>query len=78
MIIEVNATVTYTCYLDDKQAELVKKYAKEHKSDWGELTLEEAVEELYSDDKLDLYKNSTESDFATEEILSVKDKEEEE
>jgi hypothetical protein len=61
IIVEVKATVTYTCYLSEKDSKEVKSYAKKN-----DLTLREAVEELYSQYKIDLYKQSTESDFSTE------------
>lgn len=61
IIVEVEATVTYTCYLSEKESKEVKSYAKKN-----DLTLREAVEELYSQYKIDLYKQSTESDFSTE------------
>ena len=59
IIAEVEATVTYTCYLSEKDSKEVKSYAKKNG-----LTLREAVEELYSQYKIDLYKQSTESDFS--------------
>nr|DAJ44875.1 MAG TPA: Arc-like DNA binding domain protein [Caudoviricetes sp.] len=61
IIVEVEATVTYTCYLSEKESKEVKSYAKKN-----DLTLREAVEELYGQYKIDLYKQSTESDFSTE------------
>lgn len=61
IIVEVDATVTYTCYLSEKDSKKVKSYAKKN-----DLTLREAVEELYSQHKIDLYEQSTESDFSTE------------
>lgn len=60
IIVEVEATVTYTCHLSEKESKEVKSYAKKN-----DLTLREAVEELYSQYKIDLYKQSTESDFST-------------
>lgn len=50
IIAEVEATVTYTCYLSERIVR-VKSYAKKNG-----LTLREAVEELYSQYKIDLYK----------------------
>lgn len=66
IIVEVEATVTYTCYLSEKDSKEVKSYAKKN-----DLTLREAVEELYSQYKIDLYKQSTESDFSTEKFNSA-------
>ena len=61
--VEVSALVTYTCYLDDDDEDKVQEYAKEN-----ECNLEEAIFSLYTDGELDLYKNSTESDFSTESV----------
>lgn len=61
IIAEVEATVTYTCYLSEKESKEGKSYAKKN-----DLTLCEAVGKLYSQYKIDLYKQSTESDFSTE------------
>lgn len=66
IIVEVEAAVTYTCYLSEKDSKEVKSYAKKN-----DLTLREAVEELYSQYKIDLYKQSTESDFSTEKFNSA-------
>ena len=66
IIAEVEATVTYTCYLSEKDSKEVKSYAKKNG-----LTLREAVEELYSQYKIDLYKQSTKSDFSTESFNDV-------
>ena len=66
IIAEAEATVTYTCYLSEKDSKEVKSYAKKNS-----LTLREAVEELYSQYKIDLYKQSTESDFSTESFKCV-------
>ena len=63
---EVEGTVTDTCYLSEKDSKEVKSYAKKNG-----LTLREAVEELYSQYKIDLYKQSTESDFSTESFKCV-------
>lgn len=61
--VEVSALVTYTCYLDDDDVEKVQEYAKEN-----ECNLEEAIFSLYTDGELDLYKDSTESDFCTQSV----------
>ena len=66
MTVEVTASVLYTCHLTTKDEEKVKAFAEENDVD-----LEVAVWELYADDEIDLYKHSTESDFATERIESA-------
>lgn len=66
--VEVKAEVTYTCFLSKEDSDKVKKYAEEN-----ECELIEAVEELYInnplDESIELYKDSVESDFSTEEFV---------
>ena len=69
MNVTVTATVQYTCFLNNAKACQVKAYAEQN-----DCTLEEAVWALYVDDMLDLYDNSTESDFTTESIDQVKER----
>jgi selenophosphate synthetase-related protein len=64
--VETTATVTYVCNLSEEDTKKVCDYANEQG-----LTLREAVAELYADGKIDLYDNSTESDFSTESIDSA-------
>lgn len=64
--VEVEATVTYVCELSDEDSELVKQYAEENG-----MGLVDAVEELYSQCKINLYQSSIESDFSTENFLSA-------
>lgn len=68
IVVETEALVTYTCTLSEKDSQKVIKYAKKHN-----LSLEGAVEKLYwgSEDTIDLYKNSVESDFSTQDITSA-------
>jgi hypothetical protein len=61
--VETTATVTYVCNLSEEDTKRVCDYAIEQG-----LTLREAVAELYAVGKIDLYDNSTESDFSTESI----------
>ena len=68
MTVEVEARVMYTCYLNEEDAETVRKYAEENGCD-----LEKAVWICYANNEIGLYYNSTESDFSTEEVLSVED-----
>lgn len=65
----VEATVTYACYLDESESELVRQYAEEE-----DCSLEDAVMMLYTEDKINLYRNSTESDFCTCECTQVEEK----
>ena len=64
--VETTATVTYVCNLNDKDTKKVCDYANKQG-----LTLREAVADLYADGEIDLYDNSTESDFSTESIDSA-------
>ena len=66
IIVEVTASVLYTCHLTEDDSEKVKEFAEENDCDW-----ETAIYELYSTGELDLYHNSTESDFSTECIESA-------
>lgn len=70
--IEAVATVTYTCELSDEDEEKVVKYIKDNPDEFKYMTDKEsilaAVDILYNDSKLDLYDDSVESDFSTEEI----------
>lgn len=68
MKVTTTATVQYTCFLNTVKANKVKAYAEEN-----DCTLEEAVWALYVDDRLDLYDDSTESDFTTESIDQVEE-----
>ena len=65
--VETTATVTYVCNLNEEDTKKVCDYANEQG-----LTLKEAVAELYSNGEIDLYDNSTESDFSTESIDSAR------
>ena len=68
MKVFVNARVLYCCYLTDNDSKKVRSYAKKHN-----MNLCEAVDELYADNKIDIYADSTESDFSTENIESVEE-----
>lgn len=67
MAVTVEATVTYTCYLDEEDTAKVEALIEES----DDLSLEDAVNELYTMGELNLYENSTESDFCTTEISQV-------
>ena len=66
IIVEVTATVQYTCELSEHDSEKVKEYAEENEVEWTE-----AVIELYNSGEIYLYRNSTESDFSTNSIDNV-------
>lgn len=65
---KVKAEVLYTCELNEMDAEIVREYAKKHKC-----SLEFAVWHCYCFNEINLYNNSVESDFSTEEVISVED-----
>lgn len=69
--VETTAEVTTTCFLTDEDEEKVKAFMKENECD-----LEDAVKELFWNNELDIYSNSTESDFHTESIDLVAEDEE--
>ena len=68
LIVMVEATVQYACRLSAKDEQKVREYAEKNN-----VTLEEAVNELYSDCAINLYEDSWESDFFTDAILEVDD-----
>jgi hypothetical protein len=69
--VETTAEVITTCYLTDEDEKKVKAFMEENQCD-----LEDAVKELYWNNKLDIYLQSTESDFHTESIDLVMEEEE--
>ena len=68
MKVEVEARVTYTCDLSQEDEQIVRDYVEENGGDFST-----AVWECYCNNKINLYHDSTESDFSTEEILSVEE-----
>ena len=68
MTVEVEARVLYTCELNAEDEEIVRDYVEENGGDFST-----AVWECYCNHKINLYYNSTESDFSTEEIISVEE-----
>ena len=66
LVVETTAIVTYACYLTEEDSEKVINYADENG-----LELTEAVAELYENSEINLYHESTESDFSTESIDRV-------
>jgi hypothetical protein len=57
------ATVEYTCWLTENDEQRVRVYAEE-----TEIDIEEAVQELYAKGEIQIYQDSTESDFTTETV----------
>lgn len=62
----VRATVTYTCRLSEEDEQKVLDYIRDI-----DLSTADAIMELYCEGKIDLYKNSTESDFDTKYIEGI-------
>lgn len=71
--VTVTATVQYWCELSDEDSEKVDKYISDCTAEDPMFppTLEDAVAELYSRCEINLYRDSTESDFDTRSIDSV-------
>ena len=68
LVVQTTAEVLYTCHLSDEDEAKVRAFMEENDCD-----LEDAVKELYWDNKLDIYSNSTESDFNTQSIDLVEE-----
>lgn len=66
LVVMTEATVQYACRLSAEDEQKVREYAEQN-----DVTLEEAVEALYSDCAINLYADSWESDFNTDAILDV-------
>lgn len=66
MIVMTEATVQYACRLSAEDEQKVREFAEEY-----DMTLEEAVETLYSECAINLYADSWESDFSTNTVLDV-------
>lgn len=67
MIVTTTATVQYVCYLTDEEGQKVLEYAKAH----ADMSLADAVDELWAQGEVDLYRECAEADFSTESIDSV-------
>lgn len=65
--VETRATVTYTCNLNEEDSQKVLDFLDEN----PDYDMTEAVDKLYSNGEINLYENSTESDFSTEEIVDA-------
>lgn len=66
LIAMVEATVTYACQLSEEDEQKIRDYIGD-----TDLSTADAVIELYDAGEIELYKNSTESDFCTNYITSV-------
>jgi hypothetical protein len=66
--VETTAEVITTCILTDEDEEKVKAFMKKNQCD-----LEDAVRELFWNNELNIYSQSTESDFNTESIDLVEE-----
>jgi hypothetical protein len=71
LIAMVEATVTYACRLSEEDEQKVYDYIGD-----TDLSVDDAIMELYDDGKIDLYKNSSESDFFTNCITEVYEEDE--
>ena len=72
LVVMVEATVTYACRLSKAEEQRVREYIGD-----TDLSIEDAVIELYNEGEIDLYKNSTESDFSTNYITDVSEEDDE-
>ena len=70
LVAMVEATVTYACWLSEEEEQKVRDYIGD-----TDLSIEDAVIELYNAGEIDLYKDSTESDFSTNYIERVYEEE---
>jgi hypothetical protein len=68
LVAMVEATVTYACWLSEEDEQKIRDYIGD-----TDLSTEDAVKELYAAGEIDLYKNSTESDFCTNYITDVEE-----
>lgn len=66
--VETTAEVITTCILTDEDEEKVKTFMEKNQCD-----LEDAVKALFWTNELNIYDQSTESDFHTESIDSVEE-----
>lgn len=66
LVVMVEATVTYACRLSEKDEQKIRDYIGD-----TDLSAADAVMELYCAGEIELYKNSTESDFNTNYITGV-------
>lgn len=65
--VETRATVIYTCWLNEEDSQKVLDFLEENR----DYDMTKAVDKLYANGEINLYENSTESDFSTEEIVDA-------
>lgn len=66
LIVKVEATITYDCYLNEEDEQKVREYIGD-----TDLSTEDAIMELYETGKIKLYKDCTLSDFCTDCIIGM-------
>ena len=79
--VEVTACVLYTCVLSEEDGKKVKERARELAAPYSEDEKEyyaQAAKELYHEGIIELYADSTESDFSTESVERVYEDEDDE
>lgn len=69
MKVMVEACVTYCCELSGEDQQKVEQAMELEENE--DKSIEKIVMELYQSGEIDLYAESTESDFSTEEIQNV-------
>ena len=66
LIAMVEATVTYACQLSEEDEQKIYDYIEDI-----DLSTADAIIELYNAGEIELYKDSTESDFCTNYITGI-------
>lgn len=66
LVAMVEATVTYACQLSEEDEQKIRDYIGD-----TDLSTADAIMELYHAGKIDLYKDSAESDFSTEYVTGI-------
>lgn len=66
LIAMVEATVTYACQLSEKDEQKIYDYIGDI-----DLSIADAIIELYNAGEIELYKDSTESDFCTNYVTGI-------
>jgi hypothetical protein len=69
MKVMVIASVTYCCELSGEDQQRIEEMMELEENQ--DRSIEDIVMELYQDGEIDLYAESVESDFSTEEIQNV-------
>ena len=71
IMLEAEATVTYTCWLTKEDEQTVREFALEN-----DCSLNEAMEELWENDDINVYGGEqTESDCSTESVRILEERE---